>query len=123
MYNIFLLSPKRIPFEQYYRLLSPGPTIAFCETKLNNVFVPTHTSFDQNDFYFLHAVQEAVDAFNAVLQDFGFFQKLAPYDPTKHPTQSNPSTYSQNFQLVVTVSSSSSLTSSNSFVTFFADFI
>ena len=99
MYNSFLLTSKKIPFEQYYRLHVSGPTIAICETKSNNVFVLTHTSFDQNIFYFLHAVQEAVDAFNAVLRDFVFFsKKLAPYDPTKHPTQPNPSTPSQSVQ-------------------------
>ena len=91
MYNIFLLSSKNIPFEQYYRLHVSGPTIAICETKSNNVFVLTHTSFDQNNFFFLHAVQDVVEAFNAVLRDFVFFQKLAPYDPIKHPTQPNPS--------------------------------
>ena len=94
----FLLSSKKIPFEQYYRLHVSGPTNAICENKSITVFVPTHISFDQTNFYFLHAVQEAVDAFNAVLQDFGFFQKLALYDPTKHPTQRNPSIYPQNFQ-------------------------
>ena len=98
MYNVFLLSSKKIPFEQYYCLHVSGPTIAICERKSNNVFVVTHTSFDQNNFYFLHADQEAVDAFNAVMKDFGFFQKLAPYDLNKHQTQPNPSTHSQNFQ-------------------------
>ena len=58
----------------------------------------SHTSFDKNKFYFLHAVQEAVDAFNEVLKDFGFFQRLAPYEPSKHPTQPNPATHTQNFQ-------------------------
>ena len=52
MYNVFLLSSKKIPFEQYYRLHVSGPTIAICETKSNNVFVLTHTSFDQKNFYF-----------------------------------------------------------------------
>ena len=75
MYNVFLLSSKTIPFEQYYRLHVSGPTIAICETKSNNVFVLTQTSFDQKYFCFLHVVQEAVDAFNAVLNDFGFFFK------------------------------------------------
>ena len=96
--NVFLLSSKTTPFEQYYRLHLSGPNIAICETKSNNVFVLTHTSFDQNNFYFLHAVQEAVDAINEVLKDFGFFQRLAPYDPSKHQTQPNPATHTQNFQ-------------------------
>ena len=57
LYNIFLLSTKLIPFEQYYRLHILGPHIAICETKSNNVFVLSYTSFDQKNFYFLHAVQ------------------------------------------------------------------
>ena len=97
MYNIFLLYSKKIPFEQYYRLNILGPNIAICEPKSNTVCVLTHTSFDQNNFYFLHAVQEVVDAFNDVLKALGFFQRLAPSDPSKHPTQLNPATHSQNF--------------------------
>ena len=98
MYFVFLLSSKKIPFEQYYRLHLSEPNVAICETKFNNVFVLSHTSFDKNIFYFLHAVQEAVDAFNDVLKYFGFFQRLAPYDPSKHPTHPNPATHTQNFQ-------------------------
>ena len=98
MYNDFLISTKKIHFEQYYRLRVSRPTIAICETKSSNVFVLSHISFDQNNFYFLHAVREAVDAFNAVMNDFGIFQKLAPYDPSKHPTQPQPSSHLQNFQ-------------------------
>ena len=88
MYNIFLLSSNKIPFEQYNRLHASGPTIATCETKSINVFVLTHTSFDQNNFYFLHAVQKAVDAFNAFLRNFVCFSKICslwhdqtPYSP------------------------------------------
>ena len=98
MYNVFLLSSKKIPFEQYYRLHVSGPTIAICETKSNDVFVLSHTPFDQNNVYFLHAVQEAVGAFNEVLKYFGFFQRLAPYDPSEYPTQPNPPIHTQNFQ-------------------------
>ena len=73
MYNVFLLSSKKIPFEQYYRLHLSEPNVAICEKKSNKVFVLSHTSFDKNNFYFLHAVQEAVDAFNEVLKHFRFF--------------------------------------------------
>ena len=72
MFTFFFLSSKKITFEQYYRLHVSGPTVAICEIKSNNVFVLTHSSFDQNNFYFLHAVQEAVDAFIAVLCGFLF---------------------------------------------------
>ena len=90
MYNVFLLPSKKIPFEQYYRLHVSGPKIAICEIKSNNVFVLTHTSFDQNNFYFLHAVQEAVDAFNAVLKDFGFFSKTSSLRPIQTPNPAIP---------------------------------
>ena len=98
MYNAFLLSSKKIHFEQNYRLHLSGPNVAICETKSNRVFILTHISFNQNNFYFLHAVQEAVDAFNEVLKDFVFFQRQAPYGPSKHPTQPNPATHNQKFQ-------------------------
>ena len=85
----FYSHPKK-PFEQYYRLDVSGPTKALCETKSNNVIVLTHTSFDQNTFYFLQPFQEAVDAFNAVMKDFGFF--------SRSQQTLNPSTHSQNFK-------------------------
>ena len=105
MQNIFLLSSKHIPFEQYYRLRVSGQNIAICETKSNNVFVLTHTSFDQNNFYFLHAVQKAVDDFNDVLKDFGFFQYMAPHASSIQP-----------------ILRTSYLASCSSFVIFVADF-
>ena len=71
-YNVFLISSKKIPFEQYCRLHLSGPNVAICETKSNTVFVLTHTSFDQNNFCFLHVVQEAVDAFYEVLKNLGW---------------------------------------------------
>ena len=98
MYNVFRRLSKKIPFEHYYRLHLSGPNVAICETKYYNVFVLAHTSFDQNNFYFLHVVQEAAGASNEVLKDFGLFQRLAPYDPSKHPTQPNPANHTQNFQ-------------------------
>ena len=98
MYNVFLLSSKKIPFEQYCQLYLSEPNVATCETKSNNVFVLSHTSFDENNFYFLHSVQEAVGAFNDVLEYFGFFQRLDPCDPSKHPTQSNPATHTEKFK-------------------------
>ena len=47
--NIFLLSSKKIPFEQYYRLHISGPDI--CETMSSNVFVLAHMylPIDQNN--------------------------------------------------------------------------
>ena len=102
MYNVFLLSSKKKPFEQYCRLQVSGPTIAICETESNNVFFLTHTSFDQKNFSFLHAVQEAIDAFNIIAsattdaffhqrhERFCFFSKKTsslPSQQTPNPTQ------------------------------------
>ena len=56
----------------------------------------------------ISAVREAVNAFNAVLQDFGFFQKLAPYDPTSYSAKSFDPPPKFLTWLVVTVSSSPS---------------
>ena len=55
LFNIFLLSSKKIPFEQYYRLHDSGSRIALYETNSSNVFVKDGTSFEQNNFYFLRA--------------------------------------------------------------------
>ena len=95
LYNIFLLCSKKVPFEQYYRLHFSEPRIAFRETNSNNVFLIDRTTFEQNNFCFL---QEVIDAFNSVLNDFGFSQKLEPYDPKKHPTQPTSSQHSNNYQ-------------------------
>ena len=89
---------QKIPFEQYYRLNVSEPAIALCEIKSSNVFVLAHTSFDQNLFLFHSCSARSCSTFNAVLRDFGFFQTLAPYDPTKHPTQPNSSTDPPNSQ-------------------------
>ena len=98
LFNLFLLSSKKIPFEQYYCLRVSGPRIAICETNTSNVFVIDRTSFEQSNFYFLHAIQEAMDAFKSVLNDFGLSRKLEAYDPKKHPTQPTSSQHSKIYQ-------------------------
>ena len=98
LHNIFFLYSKKILYEQYYRLHISGLPIAICQTNSSNLFVIDRTSFEQNNFYFLHALQEAVNAFNSVLHDFGFSQKLETYGPKKHPTQLMTSPYSNNYQ-------------------------
>ena len=75
-----------------------GARIAICETNSSNVFVIDRTSFEQNNFYFLLAVQEAMAAFIFVLNDFGFSQMLEPYDPKNHPTQHTSSQHSNSYQ-------------------------
>ena len=86
-YNNFLLSTKTILCEHYYRLHASGPKIAIYGTTSSNVFIIDETSFEKVNLYFLHALHEALDSFNNVLQDFGFSQTLEHYNPQKHPDQ------------------------------------
>ena len=74
---------KKITFEQYSRIHLQGPKIAICETASNVVFV-LNSSFTSKDQYFRAAIQEATDAFNNMLQDFGYTQQLELYDLIQH---------------------------------------
>ena len=76
---------KKITFDQYSRIHLEGPKIAICETASNVVFV-LNSSFTSKDHYFRTALQEATDAFNNMLKDFGYSQKLEIYDPLQHQT-------------------------------------
>ena len=84
LYNVTQLK-KKITFEQYSRIHLQGPKIAICETASNVVFV-LNSSFNSKDQYFCTAFQEATDAFNNMLKDFGYTQKLELYDPIQHQT-------------------------------------
>ena len=55
-----------------------GPKIAICETASNVVLV-LNSAFTTKDQYFRAAIQEATTAFNSMLQDFGYTQKLEVY--------------------------------------------
>ena len=66
-----------------------GPKIAICETASNAVFV-LNSSFKSKDQYFHTAIQEAMTAFNNILQDFGCTQTLAYYDPNVHQAHLPP---------------------------------
>ena len=87
MFHRFLKSPlqchankeEKITFEQYSRIHLQGPKIAICETASNVVFV-LNSSFTSKDQYFRTALQEATDAFNNMLKDFEYTQKLELYD-------------------------------------------
>ena len=83
LYNVTQLKKKRITFEQYSRFQVAGPKIAICETASNVVFV-LNSAFTSKDHYFHAAIQEATDAFNIMLHDFGYTQKLEKYDPHQH---------------------------------------
>ena len=52
-----------------------------------------NSAFTSKDQYFHAALQEATDAFNEMLQSFGYTQKLEIYDPHQqqaHPPQQHP---------------------------------
>ena len=83
LYNITQIKKKKITFEQYSRIHLQGPKIAICETASNVVFV-LNSSFTSKDQYFRTAIQEATDAFNNMLKDFGYTQQLELYDPIQH---------------------------------------
>ena len=74
---------KRITFEQYSRIHVVGPNIAICETASNVAFV-LNSAFLSKDQYFHAALQEATDAFNEMLQSFGYTQKLEIYGSHQH---------------------------------------
>ena len=85
LYNITQIKKKKITFDQYSRIHLEGPKIAICETESNVVLV-LNSSFTTKDHYFRTALQEATNAFNNMLQDFGYTQKLEINDPLQHQT-------------------------------------
>ena len=85
LYNVCKIKTKNLNFEQYARLHLDGPKIAICETASNAVFVP-NSSFTTKDNYFRVAIDEACEAFNKVLLEFGYTQKIEVYEPTRHQT-------------------------------------
>ena len=85
LYNVCKNKKKKINFEQYARLHLDGPKFAICETASNAVFV-LNSSFTTKDNYFRVAIDEACDAFNKVLFEFGYTQKIEVYDPKCHQT-------------------------------------
>ena len=91
LYKVTQIKKKKITFEQYSRIHLEGPKIAIFETASNVVFV-LNSSFTLKDQYFRTALQEATDAFNNMLKDFGYTQKLEFYDliqPQTHPPSQN----------------------------------
>ena len=85
LYNVTQIKKKEITFGQYSRIHLEGPKIAICETASNVVF-GLNSSFTSEDHYFRTALQEATDAFNNMLHDFGYTQKLEIYNPLQHQT-------------------------------------
>ena len=87
LYHVTQIKKKRIVFEQYSRIHVAGPKIAICETASNIVFVP-NSAFTSKDQYFKAALLEATNAFNHMLKDFRYTQKLELYDPHQHQAHS-----------------------------------
>ena len=85
LYIVCRVKKKNINFEQYARIHLNGPKIAICETASDTVFV-LNSSFTTKDNYFRAAIEEACEAFNKMMQEFGYAQKREIYDPHKHPT-------------------------------------
>ena len=54
-----------------------------CETTSETVFV-LNSAFTTEYNYFQTALDDAIDAFNATLLDFGYTQQLQRYDPETH---------------------------------------
>ena len=67
IYNVCQIKKKRPNFEQYHRLHIEGPKIAVCETTSATVLV-LDSAFTTKDNF---ALDDAIDAFNATLVDFG----------------------------------------------------
>ena len=94
LYNVCQIKKKQITFEKYYRILVNGLKIAICEITSDTVFV-LNPAFTTKDNYFQVALDDAIDAFNAVLLDFGYIQQLQRYNPETHqvhPPSKLPST-------------------------------
>ena len=87
LYHVTQIKKKRITFEQDSRIHVAGPKIAICETTSNVVFI-LNWEFTSKDQYFKAALQEATHAFNTILNDFGYTQKLELYDPHQHQAHS-----------------------------------
>ena len=91
LYNVTQIKKKKITFEKYSRIHLEIPKIAICETASNVVFL-LNSSFTSKEQYIRTALQEATDAFNNMLKDFGYTQKLELYDPLQqqtHPPSQN----------------------------------
>ena len=89
LYNVAQIKKKKITFEQYSRIHLAGPKIAICETA-SNAFFDLNSSFTLKDQYFHTAIQEAMTAFNNILQYFGYTQTLEYYDPNVHQAHPPP---------------------------------
>ena len=56
---------------------------SLCARPLQKQFL-SNSEFTTKDNYFQTALDDAIDAFNATLLDFGYTQQLQRYDPETH---------------------------------------
>ena len=92
LYKVCKVKKKNINFEQYAGIHFNGHKIAICETVSDTFFV-LNSPFTSSDNYFRLAIDDACDAFNKIMLDFGYRQKLEIYDPNVHqvhPPQQRP---------------------------------
>ena len=82
-YNVCKIKKKNINFEQYVRINIDGPKTTICEAVSDTVFV-LNSPFTTKDDYFCVAIGEAREAFNKMMLDFGYIQKLGIYIPKEH---------------------------------------
>ena len=80
LYNVCRMKKKHITLEQYARIHLDGPKVAIRETASNPVFV-LNSSFTTKDSYFRTATDEACEAFNKIMTEFGYTRKLELTDP------------------------------------------
>ena len=80
---MFVTSKKDINDEQFFDKHVTGPKIAICETTSGAVFI-LNSAFTTKDHYFQVALEESMDAFNAVMPNFEHIQTLARYNPKTH---------------------------------------
>ena len=66
-----------------------GPKIAVRETTSETVLV-LNSAFTTKDNYYQFALDDAIDAFNASLLDFGYTQNLQRYGPDTHQVHPTP---------------------------------
>ena len=90
--NVTQIKKKKSPLNNTLVSISTDQKIAICETASNVVFV-LNSAFTTKDQFFRVALNEATDALNNMLKDFGYTQQLEIHDPhlhQVHPPQQLP---------------------------------
>ena len=85
LYNVTQIKKKKLHLSNTRASTLKDPKLQFGKRHPMFFFV-LNSSFTSKDQYFRTALQEATDAFNNMLKDFGYTQKLKLYDPLHHQT-------------------------------------